>query len=273
MTTGGACRIERRSAAVAEEKWFRHFNPNSQGKLSLVCLPYAGSGASVFSGWGRELGKRQPVAVVGVCLPGREGRGRESPCADLQSMVCSLARAMGDCIHPPYAVFGHSLGALVGFELIRELRRLKKPLPVHFFAAGREAPAIRVGRAPMNAMPDGPFIAELCRRYEGIPPELLNEPELLRRFLPTLRADLKLTECYQYYSEPPLACSITALGGSADRSVSVAETEAWRNETSVNFQRVVLEGGHLFLRDSSRQLLDRIAWTLSRSLRNSQLAD
>jgi medium-chain acyl-[acyl-carrier-protein] hydrolase len=161
----------------------------------------------------------------------------------------------------PFVFFGHSLGALMCFELARQLRRQGRPGPLHLFIAGRKAPQIRRREASISDLPDDAFIEEL-RAFQGTPEEVLRNSELMHLFLPLLRADFAIYESYIYTPEAPLKCSISAFGGIDDCKVGMSDLLAWKDQTASAFTLRMFLGDHFFLSSSETALLQ----TLSREL-------
>jgi medium-chain acyl-[acyl-carrier-protein] hydrolase len=155
------------------------------------------------------------------------------------------------------------MGALVAFELTRALRAFGAPLPARLIVSGRGAPHI-YGSTGIIDLPDDDFIAELWRRYNGIPAALLDEPELLALFVPLLRADLALLERYHHEPGEPLPCPITAVGGDRDPNVSAADLDGWSRHTSGAFRREILAGEHFFIQSNQARMLALVGEELSR---------
>jgi surfactin synthase thioesterase subunit len=168
-----------------------------------------------------------------------------------------------DYLDKPFAFYGHSLGALLSFELARELRRKFGVLPMHLFVSGRVAPNAPRVRPPIHALPQAEFLDEL-RRLNGTPKEVLDTPELLELIVPILRADFGLNEKYQYVSEDPLECPITAIGGLDDDSTNDSGLEAWREHTSAAFQLRMMQGDHFFINTAKVELLSMLSRDLQR---------
>jgi medium-chain acyl-[acyl-carrier-protein] hydrolase len=168
-------------------------------------------------------------------------------------------------LHPhldrPFAFFGHSLGALVAFELSREIRRQHDLLPVHLFVSGCGAPQSLYPHPPIGMLPDTAFLEEL-RQLNGTPAEVLEHEELMQLLLPTLRADFTARETYAYADEPPLDCPISAFGGMQDGRVERDRLEAWRDQTSGPFSLHTFPGGHFFLHSSQSLLLQTLSHAL-----------
>jgi medium-chain acyl-[acyl-carrier-protein] hydrolase len=153
------------------------------------------------------------------------------------------------------------MGALIGFELARQLRRQHGPSPVHLFVSGREAPQLPSPDPPIHALPEPQFIAEL-QRFNGTPKEVLEHPELMQLLIPTLRADFAVCETYTYTSDAPIDCSISAFGGLQDHEVSREQLEAWRDQSRASFSLCMFPGDHFFLDTAEPLLLKTIAQVL-----------
>lgn len=230
--------------------------------LRLFCLPYVGGSASVYEPWRGAFG--EDVEVCTVELPGRQGRMREPAIPRLEPLVDALATALADELDVPYAIFGHSMGSLIAFELARELRRRGYDEPCALFVSGGPAPRLPMDRAPWYNASDTEVIARL-QGLGGLPDEIRDEPELLQFFLPMIRADLEVFETYQYRPGRPLDCPTVAFTGSVDREVPVTRVAPWSQECAGRFEYHVLPGGHFFLRSSQAALLDLIRGVLAAS--------
>jgi surfactin synthase thioesterase subunit len=218
----------------------------------LFCLPYVGGAASVYESWHGAFG--EDVEVCPVELPGRQTRMREPAFSRLEPLVAALASAISGELDVPYAIFGHSLGSLVAFELARELRRRGAAEPSVLFVSGGPAPRLPRDRPPLYNASDAQVIARL-RALGGLPEEILAEPELLRCFLPTIRADFEVFETYEYRPGHPLGLPVVAFTGRDDLDVPVTRVAAWAEETTGRFEYHVLPGGHFFPTTSRVRLL------------------
>ncbi|MBG0813135.1 thioesterase II family protein [Planomonospora sp. ID82291] len=225
---------------------FRTLTGAEPGALPLYCLPHAGGAASAFRGWQRRL---PGVAVQPVQPPGRESRHREPPYERMEPLVSDLADAVladveASAAGRRYALYGHSLGAIVAFELAREIRRRGGPAPVHLFVSGSDAPHLtREGGPPVRGM-SRKEVAELLRALGGTPEWLLADPEALAMILPAVQADFTVKETYVYRDEPPLDLPISLLTASADPRVCPAKASGWRALTSAGFAPHPFDGGH-----------------------------
>lgn len=209
----------------------------------------------MFRTWAAEL----PTAeVCAIQLPGRDARRREPAFTRLQPLVEQLVDGLEPCLDLPFAFFGYSLGALVAFEAARRLRRQKSRSPLHLLVAARAAPQWPNQDIDLHPLPDNVLVEEVRSRYDGIPTQILQEPDLLKMFLPLLRADLAVMETYQHQREEPLACPISAFGGLDDRMVNQESLEAWREQTARPFALQMLPGNHFFLNTARSPLLQSI---------------
>lgn len=218
----------------------------------MFCFPYAGGGATIYRNWPASL--PSDVEVHLAHLPGRGNRLREGPFTDLMSMVRALAEAIRPLLDKPFVLFGHSMGAIISFELARQLRQESGILPVHLFASGRRAPQIPNLDPPTYNLPEAEFLEEL-RRLNGTPQEALKNPELMQLMSPVLRSDFSVVETYEFSPGLPLACPITAFGGLQDTGVSREQLEAWREQTTASFLVRMFPGDHFFLNTSQPLLL------------------
>lgn len=260
--TGGEIGILMLTISCASP-WIVTPRPVKSG-MRLICFPYAGGGASVFRSWA-DSEFLADIEVCAVQLPGRETRITEPPVGNLRQLVERLREALEPYCDRPFAFFGHSIGALVSFELARELRRRGGIEPSHLFVSGCPAPHLPCPERICD-LSEGEFLDRLDR-FNGTPSEALNHPELMRMMLPTLRADFALRDRYLYREEPPLNCSITALGGMSDAHVDGLMLQAWRQHTCERFQLWLLQGDHFFLRSAQGHVLEVLYSVLSQQQR------
>ncbi|WP_262285284.1 thioesterase domain-containing protein [Micromonospora sp. MA102] len=241
--------------------WFVSAGSRPQAPVRLFCLPYAGAGASAFRRWQEGIGP--DVEVLPVQLPGRENRINEDP----RFGVAEVADAVAARADRPYALYGHSMGGRLGFEVVRELRRTGRPMPLRLYVGGARAPHVT---AP------GPFDGlsradddELLRRLGGgggLPAELFDHPELVELLLPLLRADFGRVDDYRYVPGEPLPLPIVAFSGRDDRAVTREQHAAWAAHTAAGFTLHELAGGHFFLHDRLPELLALIRADLAAAL-------
>jgi medium-chain acyl-[acyl-carrier-protein] hydrolase len=235
--------------------WLQHWQPRPKARLRLFCFPYAGGAASIFRTWSETLPSE--IEVCPVQLPGRENRLMEPAFSHIQPLIATLAQALLPLLDTPYAFFGHSMGALISFELARYLYREDHEGPLHLFASGHRAPHLPDPDPPTSHLPEAAFIEEL-RKLEGTPEEVLQNSELLQLLLPLLRADFRLCETYQYIADKPLPCPITAFGGLQDSEAPRETVLAWKIHTDNTFKARFFMGGHFFIRTEQSALLQAV---------------
>lgn len=234
--------------------WISVHRLSPSARVRLFCFPYAGGSAAAFRTWPKGVGHE--VDVVPLHYPGRGARLSEP----LLRRAGDLARAAAEAMAPhrdlPFALFGHSLGALLAFETARALRRLGGRQPSHLVVSGRRGPRIPEPETPIHGLADALFVDEVQRRYDAIPQAVLAEPELMALLLPSLRADFEVLETYAYVQEPALECSISAAGGDADARATLDGLAAWRDETRGAFELRTFEGGHFFIAEGESPFLE-----------------
>jgi medium-chain acyl-[acyl-carrier-protein] hydrolase len=253
MTTAGS---HHSKSAIG---WLTYKNSKASAEMRLFCFPYAGGGAAIFHAWAEAL--PPTIELCAAQLPGRETRWCEPAFTRLQELVDATVTSLLPLLDRPFALFGHSMGALIGFELARSLSGEHKLAPVHLFVAGRRAPQVPDPDPPTYNLPDAQFIEEL-QRLNGTPRTVLEHPELLSLMMPTLRADFELCQTYEYMTGPPLTCPLTVLSGLQDLEVTRDALEAWREQTNGRFKLRLLPGDHFFLHSAQAQILQVISQEL-----------
>jgi len=176
-------------------------------------------------------------------------------------LIKTLVPSLKPYLDIPFALFGHSMGAWLSFELIRELRRQNCPEPVHFFVSGSKAPQLPDLKPPIHRLPDSQFI-EKIKGFNSTPDEVWQDRKLRQQLVPALRADFAILETYFYVNEPPLDCPITAFGGLEYPIVSQAELAAWDKQTKAEFKVQMFAGDHLFLQSARQELLRTLSTQL-----------
>ncbi|HEY6138558.1 MAG TPA: alpha/beta fold hydrolase [Thermoanaerobaculia bacterium] len=238
--------------------WLRVLKSDPHARVRLFCFSYAGAGASAYRAWAAAPFER--VELLAVQLPGRETRMREAPFTSVTPLVGTLARELAPFLHgKPFVFFGHSMGALLGYELTRELRRQEKPMPRALFVSGRRGPdtAPEPDDRLRHLMNDDDLIAEV-RDMNGTDDGVMQHSELLELLLPIFRADFAVCENWRHEREQPLQIPIHALGGADDPGVSRAHLEAWARQTGGKYTLDMFEGGHFYVHDAREQLLARV---------------
>jgi medium-chain acyl-[acyl-carrier-protein] hydrolase len=245
-----------------ESPWFSLPTVKPEPSLRLFCFGYAGSGASVYFPWIKEF-QWSRVEIRPIQLPGRENRLNEAPCNTIAEIIGRLLPEIAPFLNCPFVLFGHSLGSIIAFELARGLRKAGLRQPSTLIVSSGQPPHLPRLELPLHALEHDAFIAAVSERYRGIPPELLQIPELLEIFLPILRADLKLLETYTYTPESALAVNLVALGGDSDDLLEPSVLERWKDQGMGRFSTALFPGGHFYLRESRSQLIEYLKKILS----------
>ena len=260
-----------------KDLWIKPFKPVQDSRCRLICFPYAGGGALIFRRWHEYLfpnirsGIKPDIEICPVKLPGRENRIREPLPDNLFLLVKKLEKEIRPFLDRPFAFFGHSMGALIAFELAKKLRNKKAPQPFHLFVSGRRAPQIKPA-PPIHNLSDNQFIEKL-RKYGGTPEAVFQEPQLLDLFLPILRADFALNDNYTYINEKPLKCPVTAFFGTHDKIAPKDYVSAWKEQTDSQFDLHMIKGGHFFLNEQTENMLNIIHTSINMTLKKSKGAE
>jgi medium-chain acyl-[acyl-carrier-protein] hydrolase len=242
--------------------WILQPKLNHSTSLNLICFPPGGCGASIFNNWLKYL--PSDLAIIAVQLPGRETRFKEVAFSNMALLISELLIGILPYIqNAPFAVLGHSVGALIAFEFVRQLYQNNLPVPEHLIVSGRRAPHIPLDKI-LHLQPDSALIEEL-RLIGGTPNLILDDSELMSLFLPIVRADFTINETYQVFDEFSVNCPILAIGGHDDPLVNQYYLEQWRQYTSGEFEAVMLSGGHMTFRENPRPLLDVVVRKLIKS--------
>ncbi len=248
--------------------WFKrlsHAEHGTNGRpapaVRLFCFAYAGGGASIFRRWPAYFGPQ--VELWAIQMPGREERRRDPLCTDMAEAVRALHSGMPATDGVPVVFFGHSMGALIGFELARVLAAEGRE-PQLLVAAGHRAPQLPDPHPPISHLPDPAFVDALDEQYGGIPPAVRAHEELLALFLPQLRADVALYENYRFQPGPPLTCPMLVMGGLYDEATPRHALQGWRQHTQGSFELHLFPAGHFFVQEQEEQVLQVTAGALKR---------
>lgn len=241
------------------KRWFP-FGTADDSRTRLLCLPHAGAGASTFVPWRSRLAP--DIGVCPVQLPGRETRLSEPPYGRLCDLVADLLPVLLPMANRPMALFGHSMGALVAFEIARSMRAGGLPMPVHLFVSGRTAPQVPDTHQALHRLSSADLVAEL-RALGGTPDEVLSDPVVMARVLPFLRADFTLNEDYAFPAEPPLPLPVTVYGGTRDPRATEPELAAWSAVTASSFTLHMVSGGHFAVFENADEVLAHVASTVA----------
>lgn len=240
------------------QAWLRRFGPAAEGALRLVCFPHAGGGASSFHPLARALGPQ--VDVLAVQYPGRQDRRHEPPLPRLSELADRAADALlASPDGAPYALFGHSLGALVAYETARRLDRAGAT-PHRLFVSARCAPT--TGPGPTDQLADDAALLAEVRRLGG--GDALDDPEVQSLALPALRADYQALRSYTWRDGPGLRCPVTAMAGTQDPLCAPGQTADWLRLSVVPGRSRVFSGGHFYLQDRVSEVARSVMTDLGR---------
>lgn len=249
---------------AANDPWLFLPRPKPAAEMRLFCFPFAGGSAMIYRDW--PAGLSESVEVCAVQIPGRGRRLREPLFRRHEALLPEMMAALAPYLNKPFSFFGHSMGAIIAFELARRLRAMSVAGPLDLFVSGSRAPQLS-DRAPRTYdLPEPDFIEEL-RQLNGTPQEVLENPELMQVLIPLLRADFELVQTHVYREEPPLACPITVFGGTGDEQVTRESLEGWRAQTGAGFSLHMMPGDHFFLLTATQAVLRVISETLRRVAR------
>ena len=246
--------------------WFSFLHKASNPRLRLICLHYAGGNAGVFRHWGASI--PQDIDLLAVNLPGRTSRFKEPLIEHMDLLVDRLLEAISRervLVQPQrFALFGHSMGGLIAFELARKLGQRMKLHPDHLIVSGSRAPSLPRKERLRHALPKAEFIAEL-RRYGGTPEAVFEHDELLETVVPMLRADFAIVETYHPGSDAKVSCPLMVFGGESDPYVESTLLDAWQEHTTAPIDVRLFAGGHFFLQDCEREVLGALSSILGRN--------
>jgi medium-chain acyl-[acyl-carrier-protein] hydrolase len=223
--------------------------------LSLFCFPSAGAGASVFRSWMRRFPRGRHVCAIQ--LPGREERANEPALTDMEKLSEQVEQEVRPYTRRPFAFFGHSMGAILAFEVARRLQKTAAATPEILIVTACPAPQLERDEVQSHQLDDSELRMEL-KKLEGTPAEILEDSELMQSLLPQIRADFQVVQTYKYCSGERLRCPILAIAGADDQEVSEAEMNAWRVQTSRDFFFCVLPGNHFLPINSPESVISTI---------------
>jgi medium-chain acyl-[acyl-carrier-protein] hydrolase len=236
--------------SALKNSWVIHrLNPTA--RMRLFCFPYAGGGASIYRSW--QVNFPAEFEVCCVQLPGRENRLIEPLFTRMDPLVEALAEALVSTLDRPFALFGHSMGGLIAYELARLLQQRHKMTPKHLFVSACRAPEIP-DPVQWHGLSDQELMAEL-RQVPGFPGEVLEHAELMQVLLPIIRADSAVTETYAYRHAEPFRFPLTAFASEQDEIIPRSAIEPWRHHTLADFDLNLVDGHHLFIQQQAPQMI------------------
>lgn len=231
----------------------------ARARLTVLCIPWAGAGATPFSSWPERFA--DDVGLCALRLPGRESRFEERPVDQLEPLVDLLADEVGRLVEGEVALFGHCSGALLAFELTRELLRRGGPTPIHLLVASQVGP--RAAGVPLAEQQEP--LWERVRKAGQIDPVVVENSELRALLEPAIAADVRISDTYSYRAGPALDLPISVFGGSDDPRVTHAGLSRWQEETAGPFGLRRFDADHFFRGDAWLVLADAVAEALAAS--------
>jgi medium-chain acyl-[acyl-carrier-protein] hydrolase len=246
---------------ITNSPWLPCMSAAVTASMRVFCFGHAGSNAMIYARWQGFV--PSDIHICPVVLPGRGERLREEPCDDLMQLVSEATTAILPHTDSPFAVFGHSMGAILGFEVLRLLRREHGYRAAHLFVAGSPAPQFKRG-CQASVTSDADALA-MIKSFKGTPSSLLENDEAMKLLLPALRADLCALDSYMYTAGTQIDCPITAFAGLEDKYVNPVSLTGWR-EHATQFGAFVLPGDHFSMLNEPRRILAKISSELTSSL-------
>ena len=243
-----------------DASWVVIPRPVPNAKLRLFCLPFAGGGSTSFRHWPELLPPYIELAAIEI--PGRGSRLSEPCQRRINILVSQITKGIQPYLDKPYAFFGHSMGALLSFEISHTIREQLNQEPNLLFISGRGAPHMHSREKPIHVLPDDEFVEEI-KKYNGTPKEVLEHEDLMDILTPILKADFEVCETYTYSEKQPLNCPITAFGGLQDASTSREQLQAWQDYTNGLFNLRMFMGDHFYLINTASELIHAITKDLA----------
>ncbi|MES2673572.1 MAG: alpha/beta fold hydrolase [Pseudomonadota bacterium] len=229
-------------------KWFVKINSDVVAPVRVLCFPSSGGGANVYRPWENQL---ENVEIYSAQLPGRERRLREPPIESLSALIDCILKEVVALSDKPLILFGHSMGALIAYELAIAMTKRRYRLPVHLIVSAFRSPEKISKSKKLHPLSFDDFIEEI-KNYGGTPPQILENRETMELFMPGIRADFKLHETYVFPGNAPLDIPITTFSGGTDHIVPGSNMIGWNNHTTMNYEHHIIQGGHFFVKENPR---------------------
>lgn len=240
---------------MTDNPWIRRFHHEPNSRVTLVCFPHAGGSASFFYPVSDAM--QSTLQVVALQYPGRQDRRHERPLTTIADLADQAFAALRPLMDRPLIFFGHSMGATLAFEVAVRMKRAGLGGPATLFASGRRAPSTHRVET-VHLRDDDGLVTEL-KTLSGTDTRILGDLELLRMILPAIRSDYTAAETYEYQPGPALDCPIVALVGESDPKVTPAEARAWAGHTTGAFELCTYSGGHFYLAQHQRAVINVIS--------------
>jgi len=238
----------------SKSKWIFQPNPRPDAKVRLFCFPYAGSSAIVTY---KYLVDSLPefVEVCPVEFPGRGTRMGEKLIDNIEEILLNISKSFEDWLDKPFMFFGHSMGALISYELVFKIYGKYNKLPLKLYVSAHKAPFLERGGPIMHKLDKENFIREL-KKMNGIAKELFEHSELMELMLPIIRNDYAVCENYSHKNKEKINIPITAFGGLYDKDVKEEHIKQWSEVTNSEFSHFLLEGDHFFITKEKEKFLN-----------------
>ncbi|MEU5626706.1 thioesterase II family protein [Streptomyces tendae] len=246
--------------------WLKNGSAGTDAPLRLFCFAHAGGGGGFFQPWREKL--LPEVEVCPVILPGRETRVAEPAFRSMEDLLGPLCTGLAPHLDRPYALFGHSTGAAIAYEVARRFQDDPARAPRRLLVSGRRAPHLAARRPPYAGLADDDFL-RVVAELGGTPPEVMRQRDLMRMFLPALRADFHLNETYRPLPGPRLTCPLSGFTGDHDPEVTPLELGLWKTTSDGPFRMRVYEGDHFYLAGLPEPLRSDLRRDLSETVRQS----
>ncbi|MFF0531166.1 thioesterase II family protein [Nocardia amikacinitolerans] len=245
------------STSTDASLWFRRFNPSPSATMRLACFPHAGGSASFFLPLSRAM--HPECEVLSVQYPGRQDRRNEPLASSISALADSIADHMSHWSDKPLALFGHSMGATLAYEVTR---RISSPnIPIALFVSGRRAPS-RYRQESVHTLSDDQLLVEL-KVLGGTDSRAFADEDIVRMILPVVRADYQAIETYRHEPGPKVSTPIFAHIGDQDPRVTVDEASSWQSHTSNSFEMHVHSGDHFYITKHVDSISKHIKQTLA----------
>ena len=256
-------------AEVDFNAWIRRYHPSDASAGRLVCFPHAGGSASYY----HPLSERfsPAVDVIALQYPGRQDRRQEACIRNIQILADKITEQLLRLSDKPTLFFGHSMGATLAFEVAWRLEEKGRNAPLRVIVSGRSAPGI-VRSERVHQLDDAGILAEI-RHLNGTESALLEDEEILRMSLPSIRGDYQAIETYSYTAGRILGCPITMFTGDSDPRTTIEEADAWRYYTKGSFRIRVFPGGHFYLSVNTASVVAEIARDLEYVIKRATLRE